>query len=148
MPVTFDRLQIQNLVRSTIVAGAFYAVSQNPTTRLVSADTSATVTPSSVVVNEIASDFRDAENYRRSLARERSGWEFQALVDFDREVIAEKFEEAWNATPPRLARDIANGRPFDVWLFLTRANYGHPTQQESSQGSHINYTIEARLTPR
>lgn len=153
MATEFYRTEVQKALRALIVAGPFYAVDYDATTKVPTVTVSDPInvndhiTPSSVVVNEVSATFAEAELQRRHMAFDRAVWQFQARVGFDQEVLLERFEAAVINPVPVVVRSAAVGRTRQVDLRLVNAEYAHPTQQEGHTGTNVTYTFEARLTP-
>lgn len=141
----FYRFEIQKEILRLLRAGPFYKVNYDATTKAPTTD-EVHVTPE-VVVNEVSSGFDNAVLNKREHAMERTGWQFQAMVGFNCEVIAEAFERSVTRPIPKLPRDASVGRPQQVDIRLISAAYEHPVQQDGSSGSRISYVFEARLSP-
>jgi hypothetical protein len=140
------RSEVQTRLRSLAMAGPFYEVTYDPSTKVPSVG-STHIAPSSAVTDEISSNWAPARRNRRDFALDREGWTFLLKLEFQRGVSAEAFEEAVASSPPVIVRDAASGRPKQLTLILLDAKYEHPLQQQPNRGSQIDYTFEARLSP-
>lgn len=95
------------------------------------------VKPASVEVQEIRSEFDDSPGARGG----RDPWIFELRLGFDCEVSLEEWEDEFRATPMRVCSEGRRCRR----VLLTDADYQHPPRQNSSGGTHVTYTLRARL---
>lgn len=139
---------VHNAIVAAINQGIFLPVSYDPTTRLMSVpeDESEAVPPASIAANELTCLFGLPERNRRTRIMERGSWRWQVIVRFDREVVADIFEEALLAEPILLEPDVTKSLR-RITLHLVDADYTHPPRQGSSSGTQVIYTFEARLGP-
>jgi hypothetical protein len=139
---------IHNAIVEALNQGIFLPVTYNPDTKLmiVPEDEDDAVSPASIATNELTCLFGLPERNRRERIMERGSWRWQAIVKFDREVVAEVFEEALLASPILIEPDSTKSLRRIV-LNLENAEYTHPPRQGSSSGTQVIYTFEARLGP-
>lgn len=141
-----EKTRIQNKLIEILQEGPFYGVSYDSTTRLLTVGDGSAVTPSSVAVQETRAIFDVSERNRQTFRRDRTTWQWLAIVKFENEVSSEEFEQIVLADPPTLESDSSEGLRA-VRLDFLNADYRHPPQQQSSNGSQIEYEIQAVLYP-
>lgn len=150
----FYRIEAQKKIRELCDEGPFFRVNYDTTTREPSVVVSTPinnvtdhVAPAGVEVNEISSGFGEAMNRRGGVSLDRTTWQFQVMVEFNCEVLLERFEQAITARAPIVPRDPQNGLDKQITLRLTQAGYQHPTRQEGSTGTRASYVFEAQISP-
>lgn len=139
-----QRIRIQRKIITLVKEGEFYRVTYDRNTGLpedIVREESRRVSPTSVLVNEIASQFTVDEEYGRDYRLKRSQWVFEVLVEFSREVTMEFWEEAM-LDLPILEADEEHGLP-QVMLVLKRNGVIHPVQQNASTGTLAKVVLEA-----
>lgn len=139
---------IHNAIVDAIQSGVFLPVTYDPATKLmeVPTDEEDAVPPASFAANDLTCVFGLPERNRRERIMERGSWRWQVIVQFDREVVAEPFEETLLASPILLAKDTNRGLR-QIIINLIDADYIHPPKQNPSSGTQVTYTFEARLGP-
>lgn len=139
---------VHNSVVEAIKAGVFLPVTYDQETKLMSiaVEEEDAVPPASISANELTCLFGLPERYRRSRIFERNTWRWQVIVKFDREVVAEVFEENLLIDPILVPSDKDNGLR-QITINLLDAEYIHPPRQGSSSGTQVTYTFEAQLGP-
>lgn len=105
------------------------------------------VPPKSVLANETRSTFGVSKRWRRTYIEQRLVWEWELLLQFDKEITAERFERAYCDAPINLPRDPANNLEA-VILRLVSSSYSHPPQQQPSNGTRLTYRFVADVHPR
>ena len=140
--------KIHDALVEIIKQGIFLPVAYDPDNPImfISDEASDAVPPASVAVNETECTFGLPERNRRERKYERGPWSWQAVVKFNREVVAEVFEEELLASPILIESDRANNLR-QVTVILEHAGYVHPPRQGSSSGTRITYDFQIRLGP-
>lgn len=105
------------------------------------------VPPKSVLANETRSTFGVSKRWRRTYIQQRLVWEWELLLQFDKEITAERFERAYCDAPINLPHDPANNLEA-VILRLVSSSYSHPPQQQPSNGTRATYRFVADVHPR
>ena len=101
-----------------------------------------------IKVDQRTSSFVPSIRNRQSRFNERASWTWVADIHFDRATSLEEFEDFVAQNPPRIQRNIAEGRPQQVDIFLEEAeDYVHPPRKSSSTGTRVRYRFVAELTP-
>lgn len=77
--------------------------------------------------------------------QERTTWIWIALVHFDKQVNLDGFEEVLLRNPIVISRDEELDQQINVSLL--DAEYQHPPEQESSNGTRVTYRFQADLSP-
>ncbi len=143
MPAVTQRVRVQTLIIDTIRAANFHEIKYNDDHTPIEIDilTADVVPPASVKSNEIQSIFEPDTAYGDGWRTKRSGWTFEALVEFDVEVTLERFERAMMQTPLKLAPDAANGLEA-VIIAMTQTNVSHPVTQQPETGTQVRFVFE------
>jgi hypothetical protein len=108
----------------------------------------ASVGAASIEANEVRSTFDIDQRYGRALVQERTGWAWLLRLRFEQEVSLERFEQSLLESPITIARDVADGRPYQVRLLLDGVSYEHPPRGGSSNGTQVEYRLVADLSPQ
>lgn len=145
--MSYQRTRIQLALMNAANAGTFYPVSYDVNTKLPSVDDAASVQPQTVLANELTASFGEPVRNRRAEYRERGDWTFELRLEFNQEVVLERFEESLESEPIKLARDDLTGLR-QVTLELEDADYSHPTMQGSAKGTRVAYRFNARVSPK
>lgn len=133
-----DRIRIQNFL--TLVAREFdfpVVVYDGGVARIGQES----LKPKSSLSNETASNFQTDGKQGRFEARRRTNWTFELVLEFDREVVLEGFEESLTAPVLRLPKE--DGKAYsNVAIRLLRTEADHPVQQQPSRGTIATLTFE------
>ena len=140
MAVQSDR--IHNAIYAAIAAYDFPRVSYDKDTGLRTTDDMDTENAETILIREVTSAFDEAVgNRRQPRLRERTDWQWEALVAFDNQVSLEGFEDASPLFLPRTAE--LNQQ---VTITLDTVQYTHPPEHASSSGTRATLTFTASLS--
>lgn len=102
--------------------------------------------PGTARTNEIAARwFPAAVNHLTKRQRERQVWRWELILQFDRQVNLEAFEDSLGTDPPRVLRDDEHDRQIE--LRLDSVSYVHPPQNQPTNGTRATYTFDVVATP-
>lgn len=142
-----NRTRIQNALIAAARQAEFYAVSYDPETEL-SPDADVTsamlAEPATVLANETGSAFVLDARMGRRLARRRASWRFNLMLEFDREVSVEFFENSLLDGPIKLGPVPEDSLP-NVIISLVSSSVTHPPRQQPASGTKAVFTFEAEL---
>ena len=136
--------RIQNLLMNLARAGKFYLAEYDHQGFLSAGEA---VSPKSVSVNEVSSEFDDPVQFRRFACRERSSWTWSMLLAFDKEVIVEEFEEALTEKAIILPSEPSK-KLLQVTIKLLSCEYIHPVRMEAAAGSKVSLTFQVQVGPK
>ena len=147
MANTNEKVRVLNALIQLGLAGPFYAVTYDKATKLandIDEATAPSITPAHVASNEISSGFEVDSRRGGHYAQQRVGWTWLLVVTFNQEVTSHRAEEDWMETPLVLPKTA--DFPGTVTLLLGPINYVHPTKQQPSSGSRLEYSFEALVS--
>lgn len=107
-----------------------------------------TVRPQTAIAHQEARVFSEPQRLRRTGPRrevETSSW--LLVLQFGAAVSTDEFEDTLMVDVPRIARDVAGGRPLQVELLLEDAEYQTPVTQQPAQGTRVTYRFTAQFSP-
>lgn len=144
-----QKQRIHNALVDAVLAGVFLPITYDPNTFQMSVgdEDSERITPKTILANDEACTFGDAEINRRSQIFERGVWSWTLKIVFAQNALFEHFEKSFLANPIILERDEENGLE-QVTLLMKKAEYAHPIQQQGSVGSEGTYSIVADFSPK
>lgn len=122
------RTQIQNEIRSVVLASQFPRITYSSSGV---ASEGASLSPGTILVNEVQSSFEVDKKYGESFREKRGIWQFQILLKFSAEVSLESFEDAMMNNPPSIKVDGKTS----ALLVLSKSVAFHPPRQQSSNGT-------------
>lgn len=138
------RVKIQQAIYDAASAGTYLLASYSAKTgRPDEPAITDTASPKTIRVNEVNSKFGEDKNYRRGIKFVRASWVFSLNLSFDREIHLEQFEQELLDNPLFIGNDEqeTSGRRF--LISLVDATYTQPPQHNASNGTHVEYTLEA-----
>jgi hypothetical protein len=142
-----QKARIYNKLLELAQVGKFYLATYNADGTLVeNYTTDKEVSPKTISINEVTSDFDTPVNFRRYARRERSNWTWQLFLAFDKEVIVERFEKEIIANALILPYDKTHNLQ-QVTLNLVDVEYTHPVKREPAAGTQASFTFQAALGP-
>lgn len=119
--------------------------SRSPT--MSALDDSQAAAPKSITVNEIRETYRPASRNRRTQTFERDQWIWQLFLDFDQEVSIEQFVEKMTDRGLVIPADPVSGS-LQVTVTMQIAPIRHPPHRGASNGTSVNFTLNAQVHPK
>jgi hypothetical protein len=110
-------------------------------------DESQAAAPKSITVHEVRESFRPASRNRRTQTFERDQWLWQLFLDFDQEVSIEQFVEKMLARGLVIPADPVSGT-LQVTVTMQSAPIRHPPHRGASNGTSVNFTLNAQVHPK
>jgi hypothetical protein len=110
-------------------------------------DESQAAAPKSITVHEVRETFRPASRNRRTSTFERDQWVWQLFLDFDQEVSIEQFVDKMLESGLVIPADPVSGT-LQVTVTMQLAPIRHPPHRGASNGTSVNFTLNAQVHPK
>jgi len=138
------RTAIQRLLHDLALTGRFFRVRYDATgmALAINPETAERITPESIAVNEVSSDFVPDELFGRQINQKRASWEFELHLGFGHEITVAFFEQDVLRPVPRIKQTDHHTY---AWLRLRNAVYDHPARDGSAGGTSVVMTWEATI---
>ncbi len=137
------RQQIHNKIVEQVQAASFHPVSHTAG-RVLSVDEATEVSPRAIEVQESGKSFGPSTR-RDKMRQEIDSWDWDLVIEFNREVITESFEQAWMSQIPIIDKTDDTRV---IFLYLESADYSHPERKNSPKGTYAAYRIRAEVGPQ
>ena len=110
-------------------------------------DESQAVARKSRTVHEVRETYRPASRNRRTQTFERDQWFWQLFLDFDQEVSIEQFVDKVLDRGIVIPADPVSGS-LQVTVTMQVAPIRHPPHRGASNGTSVNFTLNAQVHPK